>query len=113
MRKKSFLLSGIILLVAQLSWATPPSEIKLDYDKAKKVLHIKITHVTNRTRIHYIRKIIVTKNTEHPKEIHFVAQPTPSTFTKDVSFIAKPKDVIHVKAICIEGGQAEESLTIE
>jgi len=48
-----------LFIPAQSVFATPPKEIKLNYDKDKNVLIVEITHITRDRTEHYIRKILV------------------------------------------------------
>ena len=111
---KNMLAMGVIVFLAApiAVWATPPSDMKLNYDLASKTLHIEIQHVTNNNRKHFIRKLLIENNKKEVKTIEYVSQPTPNTFSEDVALDAKKGDVIRVTATCIKGGRGTEKLKI-
>ncbi len=112
--RKIFIISFIFFSFFSTSrlWALPPTDIKIEYDSAAKVLHVSMRHVTQDTRYHYIRKIVVQKNDEAPQEFHFSSQASNTMAKQDVSMNAKPGDKIHVKAFCVKAGVGEKTFTI-
>src|SRR3989344_1446600 len=78
--------------------ARPPTEINLSYDAEKGSLHIEARHVTNNTRKHFIRKVIVYNNDEKVEERSYVQQTTAAMLSDDVPLEAFRDDVVRVEA---------------
>lgn len=94
------------------SWATPPSEITLDYDFKTKNLHCEMNHPTRNVRKHYIRTIYVYLNDQEVDKQILNHQESASKALLDVPIDAKSGDVIRLKAICNDAGSKEVSFTI-
>lgn len=109
---RMMLLVSAFILVAGQSYATPPQAMVVNYDPKKENLTVTITHTSYNLKKHYIRKLVVYKNNETPEEYFYKRQPSPDHFSYDISLKAKPKDVIKVKAFCVEGGSKEVMLTV-
>jgi hypothetical protein len=112
MIKKILLLVSCLLVIAPHVWATPPSALDLVYDAKKGVLVVNLNHTSNNIRKHYIRKLVVQKNSETPKEYFYTRQPAPALFNYEIPLKAKPQDVIKVTAYCIQGGIKTTDLKI-
>ncbi|OGX24937.1 MAG: hypothetical protein A2787_03165 [Omnitrophica WOR_2 bacterium RIFCSPHIGHO2_01_FULL_48_9] len=112
MKYLKFFILLAILSTAGTSWAIPASKIELSYDPGKKILHTKVSHVTQRNRKHYIRSIIVYKNDQEVKSLHYVVQEKSSGVEEDIPLEANKDEVIRVKAQCTESGPKEETLVI-
>lgn len=111
--KKIYLLFVVLFFfLTKLAWATPPSNIELEYDATERVLHITLRHVTHNVREHRIRRLIIYKNDEEIKSYYMPSQPSPKGIDKKVSLEAESGDEIRVKAICSEAGIGEATLTI-
>ncbi len=110
-RVNLFILFFLVFLVID-SWARPPSDITLEYDKERKILKISLKHVTEDIQEHRIRKIIVTKNNEEPLKFYYASQTSPKEFIQEISLEAQSGDTIVVKAICSQAGNKEETLLI-
>ncbi len=92
--------------------ARPPTEINLSYDAEAGNLHIEARHVTNNTRKHFIRKVIVYNNDEKVAERSYVQQTTASMLIEDFALEAFPGDILRVEAVCNEVGRKETTLVI-
>jgi len=112
MKRLTCLIIFILFVFIGSAAANPPKEIKLTYDKSKKVLTVEIKHNTRDLTEHYIRKISVYKNTEEPNHFSFVSQPAATGLTKEISVDLVPGDVVRVKAVCSEAGFKEETLIV-
>ena len=110
-RVNLFILFFLVFLVID-SWAHPPSDITLEYDKERKILKILLKHVTEDIQEHRIRKIIVTKNNEEPLKFYYSSQTSPKEFIQEISLEAQSGDTIVVKAICSQAGNKEETLLV-
>ncbi len=111
---KAIFLSWMLWLGAgaQMSEATPPSEIQLQYDRDRKVLAIQVAHVTRDLTEHFIRKILVYKNEEAPLSYFFTRQPSADELKTEVHLELKAGDTARVKAVCSKAGFKEETLLI-
>ena len=96
----------------KLAGAHPPSNMTLDYDLEKRVLHITMKHVTNNSREHYIRLIVIYKNGEEFASYFLPYQVSPKGIDREVAMDAETGDEIKVKAICSDAGRKEVTLTI-
>ena len=101
----------ILFFLVPIGWARPPSEIKLDYDKDKKILHIDVMHVSSDLPDHRIRKMVVYKN-ELALRTFYYANQRATGILQDVDLDLQPGDTVKVLAICSEAGQKEETMTI-
>ena len=91
--------------------ANPPQRIELSYNQETQILTIRVYHVSQRTRTHYIRRIVVSRNDEPVTEDLFPSQ-NPWGIEHQVKVETKSGDVLTVKATCSDVGMKEESLTI-
>lgn len=93
--------------------ATPPRDLKLQYDPMNQNLNISMKHPTIEIREHYIRTIIVTLNDGEPKTYRFTFQKSASEFETVVPIgVLQSGDKVHVKAMCKLGGSAEADLVM-
>ena len=94
------------------SFATPPAEIRLEYDVEQKVLKVDIDHISHNPHKHFIRKIEIYKNDEEPIIKRFAAQKSEG-ISVEVALEAKEQDKIRVKAVCNQAGTLEGTLIIK
>ncbi|MCB9771112.1 MAG: hypothetical protein H6754_00970 [Candidatus Omnitrophica bacterium] len=93
--------------------ATPPRDLKLQYDPMSQNLMISMKHPTIEVREHYIRTIIVTHNDDEPKTYRFTFQKSASEVEAIVPIgVLQFGDKVHVKAMCKLGGSAEAELVM-
>lgn len=102
-----------IIFFIGLLWGIPvfahqPAKMDLKYDEKTNMLKIDLTHVTQHTRTHYIRRVMVFKNEEKVEEFFYSAQKNPQGLSLEVRVEAKSGDQLRVKAICKEAGFKEE-----
>lgn len=109
---KNLILFFVLLLCVKAGYATPPSDMKIEYNQTSKVLKVSMVHVTTNPGDHFIRKIEVFKNGESVKVYHFARQPSAREVSLEIPLEAKEGDVIEVKAICNQAGSKTESLTV-
>ena len=102
----------VMSLYASLSWATPPSEILLSYDKETEILHVEAKHVSTRPERHYLHKFVVSINGQQEQVLYFKRQVDPAKFVTDIPLKAKGGDVIGVDISCIQGGNKKEEIEI-
>lgn len=92
--------------------ATPPKDIKLDYDQATQMLKVTIVHFTLAESLHYIKHVLVKKNGVEVGSYFYKSQPERETFTYTYSLAANPGDTIEVTAACNIWGSKRVSLKI-
>ena len=114
MRLRIFLL---LLLVAapimpQTVHASPPRDLKLEYNVGTHTLNVKMKHPTIEAREHYIRTITVTVNGGEPQVFHYTFQKLAAEFEATIPLSLNSGDNVVVKATCRLGGSAEAELTI-
>ena len=92
-----------------------PPKLSLEYDLKEKLLTIKGKHVSKDNRDHYIRRIYIYLNeAEKPVEtLKFSYQKSTKGIEELVDIVAQEDDILLVKALCAEGGKAEETLIVE
>ena len=93
------------------AYAHPPSEIEIEYKNIEKILVIKIKHVTQRNRDHYIRRVVVIRNGEEIEKVSFNNQ-KPKGLEVEIEVDVKTQDEVTVKAICSKAGSKEASIMI-
>jgi hypothetical protein len=101
-----------LLSIVSLTEATPASEIQFTFDKANKILHVNVLHVSPNIQRHYIRRLEIYKNNMIVKTYNYPAQTSPQGLKQDVPLDLKPTDTVHVKAYCIQGGTKEEVFSL-
>jgi len=112
MKKIIFVLCGF-LIMSQLAFAHPPSDIKIDFDPKTKLLSAVITHPVSNPKSHYIQKVDIGLNGKEIKTMTFkeqdanleqvIAQPVPE---------AKPGDVLGVEGYCNQSGKLEKEIKV-
>ncbi len=103
---------SIMITFSSLVFATPPSEIKLEYDQEKKILHMEFKHVSSDPRDHYLRRVFIYKNDVEVVKRQYTKQTNHQKLIDDVPIELRPGDVVRVLAICNEAGRKEETLVI-
>jgi len=111
--KKILFAAGFILMTAGIASSHPPTDLVLKYDQKAKVLEVRMRHVTEDIREHYVRTITVSVNGQEPKGYRYTHQQYPSYVDVFLPVEAKPGDMIHVQANCLKGGSIEGDLKIE
>ena len=106
------LLITILILLPTLAKATPPNNLLLNYDVELQKLDITANHPSERLERHFIRRVVVTKNSKDTQEFYFVRQVTPGQFKATLDYKTEPGDHLDVKLSCMQGGSAEVSLDI-
>lgn len=111
--KKAIVLSLLLVMAGAASlFAHPPTEIQLQYDQSRDVLSVKMTHVSNNTPKHHIRRIQIFVNGEEKESVYFVNQTSGQGFQEDLSLAAQPGDKIRIKASCNVAGYGEAELEV-
>lgn len=113
MRKYLFLTLLISCIFVSQAGAHSPASVDLSYDQEGQVLKVKIKHITQAIRKHYIRKIEVRKNDEEHDVYLFHWQKDNSLIEEEFKIKAEVGDVLNVKVTCKKGGSKMASLTVE
>jgi len=98
-------LSAMIALVLLAGFpvvagAHSPKEVALSYDDAKHTLAVRITHPSQSSTVHYVKKVEIKKNDQTVSVTEYQSQPTQDTFTYDYPVEIGPGDSVEVKATC-------------
>lgn len=113
MKKGSIVLTLLLTFFAGNSFAHAPASVDLSYDQERQVLNIKIEHITQAVRKHYIRSIEVRKNDSEHDIYYFHYQKDNKMIEQDISIEAVTGDVLNVKVSCKQGGSMSASLMVE
>lgn len=97
---------GVVCFCAHPVLAHPPTDLKLTYDMASRMLQIEMTHVSGSLNKHTIRRIVIYKNQEEYFSKTIARQTTAYGFKEDYPVQAKEGDVLMAKAFCSNGGIA-------
>lgn len=113
MRKIKLLLFTIsIVLISNIVYAHPPSDMVLSYDQEKQLLSVKMRHTTHDPREDYIRKVEISVNGAEIVVKHYTIQLNTLEFSEDVALPAKEGDSITVKAYSKEGGSGVMTIQV-
>jgi len=113
MKKVTVFFLLIFLAVATSAYAHPPSDIKITFEPATKMLQAMIVHNTNNPDKHYIKKVDVGLN---GKEIisHTISKED-NNETQTVSYMIpdiKDGDVLSVEGYCSISGSLRKEITV-
>jgi len=113
MKKRAALLVLFVLTLATSAYAHPPSDIKITFDPATKMLHADIIHDVKDTSTHFIKKVDVSLN---GKEI--IAQEFSLQGNNESQLVhylipdAKIGDTVSVEGYCNISGKLEKELKV-
>jgi small ligand-binding sensory domain FIST len=100
-------------MVYSISYAHPPSDIIITYDKATKTLHAVIMHNVANPSNHYIKKVDVAINGQEIIEHKISGQDNNTNQT--VAYLipdAKTGDTISVEAYCSISGKTKREIKL-
>ena len=112
-RSVVFLFFAIFLAGVSKVYAHPPSDIKITFDPATKMLHAVIFHNTSNPVNHYIKKVDVGLNGKEIIE-HQISKED-NNETQTVSYLipdAKEGDVLSVEGYCSISGKLKKEITV-
>ena len=110
MLKKIICAVCLFTLPVTLARATPPTDIKLEYDTVTKALKITAAHISQSLNKHYIHRAVVTVNGKEPQTFYFTRQTKPDMFEESITLDLQSGDHVHVELTCIKGGVGEANL---
>jgi len=115
--KKVLMILGILFIFAansQVVFAHPPSDIKISYDTATKILKASIIHGVSNVKKHYIVKVDISLNGEE-----IISQKISVQDNNDVQAVevyipdTKAGDRLAVEGYCSISGKLEKEITIK
>jgi len=110
----AFLLFFIFLVTTSKAFAHPPSDIKISFDPATKILQATIIHNTSNPASHYIKKVDVGLNGKEIVEQEISRQDNSESQT--VSYLipdAKDGDLLSVEGYCSISGKLTKEIKVE
>ena len=114
MKKMLWLVAGMCLLVCAPAFAHPPSDIKITFDPASKMLTAIIYHNVSNTQAHFIKKVDVGLNDKEILSQQLSRQDNPETQTVSYRIPdAKPGDTLSVEAYCSISGKLEKEIKVQ
>jgi hypothetical protein len=104
----------IFLFAASTVYAHPPSDIKITFDQAAKILTAVIVHNTSNPAGHFINKVDVGLNGTEIIEQNISRQD--NNVEQTVSYLipdAKDGDVLSVEGYCNMSGKLQKQITVK
>ena len=108
-----FFTFSILLFFASSAFAHPPSDIKITFDPASKILTAIILHNVSNPSDHYIKKVDVGRNGKEIVEHQISCQD--NNESQAVQYLipdAKNGDAISVEGYCSISGKLEKEITV-
>jgi len=113
MKKLAPLIFLVLFGFTSLAYAHPPSDIKITFDPASKILTAIILHNVSNPLNHYIKKVDVGKNGKEIIEHQISCQDNNESQTVEYLIPdAKNGDVISVEGYCSISGKLEKEITV-
>ena len=113
-KKTAMVLLMVFFTAVSTAFAHPPSDIKITFDPATKMLHAVILHDVSNPANHYIKKVSVSLNGKEIIEHTISRQDNFSSQT--VTYLipdAKDGDVLAVEGYCSISGKLMKQITIK
>lgn len=108
----ALILLALYCLYPQMSCATAPKDIKLEYDANTQMLTVTITHKSLFTDYHYIKYVEIKKEGAVVSNNKYENQPDPETFTYKYIVPAAEGETIEVTATCSIMGSKTVTLIV-
>ena len=106
------ILSILCCLYPQMSFATSPQDVKLEYDAGTQMLTVTITHPSSFLNYHYIKYVAITKNGANVMKNTYESQPDMDTFAYTYKVPAADGETLEVTATCSLYGHKTVNLTV-
>ncbi|MGZ3578108.1 MAG: hypothetical protein ACXU98_03735 [Syntrophales bacterium] len=110
--KAVLILSVLCCLCPQMSFATSPQDVKLEYDASTQMLTVTITHPSSFPNYHYIKYVEIKKNGVDVMKNTYKNQPGQATFTHTYKVPAAEYEELEVTATCSMYGDKTVNLTV-
>ena len=104
----------VFLFMASTGYAHPPSDIKITFDQAKKVLTAVLVHNVSNPSKHYINKVDIGLNGKEIIEQSISKQD--NAVDQTVSYLipdVKSGDVLSVEGYCSISGKLKKEITVK
>ena len=114
MKKIAVLLMLLLAVAVRCAYAHSPSDMKITFNPATKVLTVVIMHDVSRTVNHYTKRVDIHLNRK--EIINDVFSRQDNDFSQTVTYTikdAKPGDTITVTALCNIIGRIKRKITVE
>ena len=112
MKKMILVLCGF-LIASTTAFAHPPSDIKIQFDPATKILTAVIKHRVSNPKTHYINKVDIGLNGKEIQMLSFKSQETPALQTVKFAIpLAKKGDTLSVEGYCSLSGKLEKEIKV-
>lgn len=112
MGSKSFVSLMLAAITLGNAYASPPSDITLDYDAANESLHVTAQHPTDRQNRYFLRRIVIYKNGAEETAANFGFQRLAWGIDEQLPLKAQPGDRIKAEIFCSQGGSGEAEMTV-
>lgn len=106
---------GLLTAVYSLppaSFADPPRNIELKYDRQAQTLMVKITHPSTFASLHYIQHILIKRNNDPVDNWDYTSQPGKTSFSYTYKIRAAENDLLEVTATCNLQGRKSAMTTV-
>lgn len=113
MKKIIFLSALVLFLGVSFAYGHPPSDIKITFDPATKILSAVIVHNTSNPESHYIKKVDIGLNGGEIIE-HRISRED-NNATQTVSYLipdAKEGDSLSVEGYCSISGKLKKEIRV-
>ena len=110
--KVVLILSIFCCLYPQMSFATSPQDMKLQYDAGTQMLTVTITHPSSFPNYHYIKYVEIKKNGADAMKNTYENQPDMDTFAYTYKIAAAEGESLEVTATCSMYGYKTVNLTV-
>ena len=110
--KVVLILSILCCLYPQMSFATSPQDVTLEYDAGTQILTVTITHPSFFPNYHYIKYVEIKKNGVDVMKNTYKNQPDQATFTYTYKVPAAEYEELEVTATCSWHGHKTVNLTV-
>jgi hypothetical protein len=110
--KAVLILLILCCLYPQMSFATSPQDVKLEYDAGTQMLTVTITHPSSFPSYHYIKYVEIKKNGADAMKKTYENQPDMDTFSYTYKMPVAEGETLEVTATCSMYGYKTVNLTV-
>ena len=110
--KAVLILLILCCLYPQMSFATSPQDVKLEYDAGTQMLTVTITHPSSFPSYHYIKYVEIKKNGADAMKNTYENQPDMDTFSYTYKVPVAEGETLEVTATCSMYGYKTVNLTV-
>ena len=111
--KKMISIFCALLLASTQAFATPPSDIKIQFDPATKLLSALVYHQVSDPENHYVKTVVIRLNGKEVETLSFNKQDNNATQTVMATVPeAKKGDMLSVEAHCCLNGKLKKEIKV-